>query len=123
MGNFDKWSTPKQVKIERRGDPRPLHRGPFKKGQRKKGKKARLDELASSKRWLELYTEWILMERQNKIDHPEWYRPSKYVRAYKPRYEEMFDEQYTKHMILIGKAILDGVITAVEGLDWRVKKP
>lgn len=47
MGNFDRWSTPKQIKIERAGEPRPLRRGPLKKSERKKGRKARIDEVVA----------------------------------------------------------------------------
>lgn len=47
MGNLDRWSTPKGIKIERAGNPRPLRRGFIKKSERKKGRKARLDEIVS----------------------------------------------------------------------------
>lgn len=49
MGNSDNWHTPKQLKIEREGEPRPPRRGPRKKAQRKKGVKARLDEVLSAR--------------------------------------------------------------------------
>jgi hypothetical protein len=58
MGNQDNWTTPKQIKIEREGEPRGTRRGKLKKGQRRKGRKARMDEVISAhKNWL-TYKGW-----------------------------------------------------------------
>lgn len=122
MGNDDKWTTPKQIKIERKGDPRPLRRGPLKKGERRKGKKARIDELLSSRKTLQQYAKWILDERQRRIDHPEWYIPRKdHLIAYDPHYEEYFDKHSRKHRDLLAEALTDGVIDSVR--EWLVGKP
>lgn len=60
MGGFDRWSTPKQIKMERAGDPRPLRRGALKRGERKKGRKARWDEVLSAYKTWQTYQKWYI---------------------------------------------------------------
>lgn len=121
MGNFDRWSTPKGIKIERKGDPRPLRRGLLKKGERRKGQKARIDELMSSKKTLEKYAQWIQDERQRRIDHPEWFIERPGVSFFQFHHEKWFDEHVKKHTKLLAAALKDGVIEEV--YDWWVWKP
>lgn len=107
MGNQDNWATPKQLKIEREGEPRGTRRGPLKKGERRKGIKARVDELKSSKRTLQTYAGWI-MEKQSRI-------------GYRFNWDRHFDEQQKKHRILLDAALKDKVIDSET--DWIVEKP
>lgn len=58
MGNSDNWTTPKQIKIEREGEPRGTKRGRLKKGERRKGVKARMDEVKSAYKTWQLYKKW-----------------------------------------------------------------
>lgn len=123
MGNFDNWTTPKQIKIERAGDPRPLRRGPLKKHERRKGQKARLDELLSSKKTLERYAGYILDERQRRIDHPEWFveRPGAAASYFQFHHELWFDQHIKKHTGLLRAAFRDKVIDSA--FEWWVFKP
>lgn len=107
MGNLDKWTTPKQIKIEREGEPRGVRRGPLKKGERKKGVKARIDELKSSRRTLQTYAGWM-MEKQSRI-------------GYRFDWERHFDEQQKKHRKLLYAAVKDSIIESET--DWLVEKP
>lgn len=59
----DKWTTPKHIKIEREGEPRGLRRGPTKKKHRRKGKKARMDEIISAQKRVKQYYDWMIEER------------------------------------------------------------
>lgn len=120
MGNQDNWTTPKQIKIERAGEPRGTKRGSLKKGERRKGKKARIDELLSAKRDCELYKKWFFDMKQRQIDHPEWFRPTKGLRTYNPQYKAWFREKQTKLLNLLGKAIRDEVITEEEAKQYEV---
>lgn len=70
MGNFDNWTTPKATKIAREGDPRGTRRGVLKKGERRKGPKARLDELKSAHQRLQQQIEWT--ERAPQSDDKWW---------------------------------------------------
>lgn len=65
MGNDfeDKWTTPKHLKIERKGEPRGFHRGSMKKKDRRKGPKARMDEIISAKNDVKRCYEWIQDEK------------------------------------------------------------
>lgn len=118
MGNSDKWTTPKQIKIERAGNPRTLKRGILKKGQRKKGVKARFDEILSSKKTLLRYAEWIIRERNQRIKHPEWCITEE---AFVEHYSEIFDTQEKKYFKLIDAAFDDGIID--DKTLWMVIKP
>ncbi len=55
----DNWTTPKHLKIERKGKPRGLRRGSTKKKDRRKGPKARMDEIISARNKVKLYYKWI----------------------------------------------------------------
>lgn len=118
MENLDRWTTPKQIKIERAGDPRPLRRGPLKKRERRKGSKARRDELLSSKQTLLRYADYIVRDRKTKAEHPEWYR---HPNHYDFHWEKHFDEHEKKHFKLIDAAAKDGVID--DPTLWTVIKP
>lgn len=59
----DKWTTPKHIKIEREGEPRGLRRGTLKKKHRRKGKKARMDEIISAQKRVKQYYDWVMRER------------------------------------------------------------
>lgn len=123
MGNQDNWTTPKQIKIEREGEPRGTRRGPLKKGQRRKGKKARIDEILSAMKDAKRYADWIVDERKRRKEHPEWYTPYKGMRHYDPEYEKWFDKAAFKLDGLILQAIEDKVISATEWKQYIVEKP
>lgn len=106
MGNFDRWKTPKQIKIARKGDPRPLRRG-IKKGERRKGKKARLDELMSHKTRLEFYADQLSQPR--------------YSRLFWQSDDRRFNEHRTKYTQLLQSALKDKIIDSA--WDWWVWKP
>jgi hypothetical protein len=119
MGNQDNWTTPKQIKIERAGESRGLRRGPLKKGERRKGVKARLDLLLSSKKTLLRYAEWILDDRKRREEHPEWY--SRGEGMWERWHEEYFDKHTKNHARLLADALRDGIID--ETKTWIVEKP
>lgn len=89
MGNFDKWTTPKQIKIERAGDPRPIRRGPMKKGDRKKGRKARTDEVLSALNTWKLYQKWY----EGCLTEEGWWkkRMKENMEKYKTKYFKLRD--------------------------------
>lgn len=113
MGHQDSYHTPKQIKIERKGNPRPLRRGPLKKGERRKGVKARLDELISSKKRLEEYARWIVESQERQKKQP--------VTFFDKWHLKWFDEHLKKHTKLLSAALKDGIIDWA--LDWWVFKP
>lgn len=112
MGNQDNWTTPKQIKIERAGEPRGTRRGILKKGQRKKGRKARLDEVLAAKKEAERYRQYVHDDEKRRIEHPEWYtpEPESRLRRYDPEYKKWFAKAKEKLDKLIEKAIKDGVM-------------
>lgn len=111
MGNHDNWTTPKQTKIEREGEPRGVQRGPLKKNQRKKGIKARMDELKSARQTLQTYAQWIREERR---------RPQN-ANSYRFHWEQYFDWQQKKYDKLLVNAVRDGILINPD--EWKVKKP
>lgn len=123
MGNSDRWSTPKQIKIEREGEPRGTRRGPLKKGERRKGRKARIDELLSAKRNTVRYAEYIVTERKRRAEHPEWFRPFRGLRPYEPEYEKWFDQCRMRLDSLIAAALRDKMIAPELVKDFLVEKP
>lgn len=90
MGNSDKWTTPKQIKIEREGEPRGTRRGPLRKGQRRKGIKARWDEVLSAKKTWQRYQEW-LERRTDKAGFFGGGWLEKEVKQSKAKYENLSD--------------------------------
>lgn len=121
MGNQDNWTTPKQIKIERAGEPRGTKRGSLKKGERRKGKKARMDEVLSAKRECERYKQYVLDDEKRRIEHPEWYTPvERGYRRYDPEYRKWFSKSQTLLLNLIGKAIRDEVMTEEDAKDYKV---
>lgn len=123
MGGFDRWHTPKQIKIERAGEPRGTKRGLLKKGQRRKGKKARVDEIISAMNDCKRYAKWIVEERKRRIEHPEWFTPYKNLYYYEPHWEKSFDEANLKLRILVAKAISDLQIDKEDVTKYSVEKP
>jgi len=122
MGNSDKWATPKQIKIERAGEPRGLRRGPIKKGKRKKGKKARIDEILAEKKRCLQYREWMIEDAKRKREHPERYRlrPGSSAKLYASVYGQWFDKSREKLVLLINEALRDGIIDVWEGNIYLV---
>lgn len=121
MGNQDNWSTPKQIKIERAGEPRGIKRGKLKKGERRKGKKARIDEVLSAKKSCETYKKYCLDDEKRRKERPEWYTQVEgKSRRYDPEYRKWFTEYQTKLLNLIGKAIRDGVFTEEDAKQYEV---
>lgn len=122
MGNQDNWTTPKQIKIERAGEPRGTKRGKLKKGERKKGKKARIDEVLSARNSARRYFEWMENDKKRRIEHPEWYQPldnPKLVR-YDPHYQRWYQREYDKHAKLVEKCLKDGVFTEAESKEYLI---
>lgn len=70
----DKWTTPKHLKIEREGEPRGFKRGPMKRKDRKKGKKARMDEIISAKNDVKRYYDWVKEDAKWGISTRDSYR-------------------------------------------------
>lgn len=119
------WRTPKQDKIER-DKPRPRNRGILKKGERRKGVKARIDEIKSAQSRTLRYRDWIVSEWKRFKEHPEWYRPlpkSYPARRYNPHYDEWFDREQKRLSELLLAAIKDRVLTFEEAGEYRVEKP
>jgi len=123
MGNQDNWTTPKQIKIEREGEPRGTRRGKLRKGERRKGKKARVDELLAAKKVAEQYRQYVHNDEKRRIAHPEWYtpEPEARLRRYDPEYKKWFAEAATKLKKLVDTTIKDGMITVEEAKDWVVE--
>lgn len=123
MGNFDRWKTPKQIKVERAGEPRKTGRGILKKGQRRKGKKARVDEILSAMNDCKRYAQWMIDDRKRRVEHPEWYRPIRGYYSYDPKYDEWFDRVKAKLDSLVTKAISDLQIAKEDATKYSVEKP
>lgn len=121
MGNFDKWTTPKQIKIERAGEPKGIKRGVLKKGQRRKGKKARIDEILSAKKKAEQYRQWFHDEQKRKREHPEWFKPIKGLRNYDPHYEEWFNKSNNRLKEIVECAVKDGVISTKDAENYMIE--
>lgn len=121
MGNDDKWTTPKQIKIEREGEPRGIRRGKLKKGKRKKGKKARIDELLAEKKDAELYRQWFHDDQKRMIEHPEWYLPVRGLHVYNPQHEKWFMKHKIRLAALVELAVKDGVITAEDAENYTIE--
>lgn len=120
------WTTPKQIKIEREGQPHPRNRGILKKGERRKGKKARIDEILSARQHALRYRDWIVAEWKRFKDHPEWYKPlpSSYRdKRYNPKYDEWFEHANKRLKKLISAALLDGTIKTDDVRSLTVDKP
>lgn len=120
MGNLDKWSTPKQIKIERAGEPKGCKRGINK--NRKKGKKARLDEVLSARNSARRYFEWMEDEKRRRIEHPEWYTHIKgsKLSAYEPHYQKWYQREFDRHAKLLGKCIEDGILKFDESQEYLI---
>ena len=123
MGNQDNWHTPKQLKIERAGEPKNIKRGKLKTGQRRKGKKARMDEVLSAKKDAERYRQYINDDAQRRMEHPEWYtpEPEARLRRYDPDYRKWFAKSQLKLKELIEKAVEDGVMKGEESEYYWVE--
>ena len=96
----DNWNTPKQIKIEREGEPRGFHRGPLKKKYRRKGKKARMDEIISAQNRVKQYYEWVIRERSR---HTGW--------DDRAMYKAWHTEAVRKLRNLLKLALRDGIIS------------
>lgn len=119
------WRTPKQDKIER-DKPRPRNRGILKKGERRKGVKARIDEIKSAQSRTLRYRDWIIGEWKRFKDHPEWYRPLPKGYRWKPyqwRYDESFDREQKNLNQLLVMAINDKVLSYEDAKQYEVEKP
>lgn len=121
MGNQDNWTTPKQIKIERAGEPRQTRRGALKKGERKKGKKARVDEILSALNDCQKYSQYIKDDAQRRIEHPQWYTPFEGPGVrYEPAYHKWFETALGKLKSLLAKAVKDGVITENDSVYYEI---
>lgn len=122
MGNQDNWTTPKQLKIEREGEPRGIRRGNHKKSKRRKGKKARIDEILAAKKAAERYREHIHDDEKNRIEHPERYIPVEIgLKRYNPEYRKWFKKATTRLEEIIARAVKDSIITAEDAEDYIVE--
>jgi len=124
MGDTDKWSTPKQIKIERAGEPTGIRRGILKKGERKRGKKARIDQILSAQKDVRFYADFISKDAKSRQEHPEWYdtivMDGRKYRRYDPSYQKWYDESYQKLIKLIAKCVKDGVLTLEESKQYLI---
>lgn len=121
MGNQDNWTTPKQIKIEREGEPKGTRRGPLKKGERRKGKKARMDEVLQAMKDAERYKKWYWDEQKRMKEHPEWYKPQKGLLRWEPHYRQWFEKAVQKLNKLVAKAVEDGVLTELAAEHYEVE--
>lgn len=104
-----------------KGEPRGIKRGKLKKGERRKGKKARLDEVLSAKKDCERYREYINRDEKNRLEHPEWYTPVEHgVYRYDPDYMKWFTEKQIYLEELIEKAIGDGFMKREDSVYYWV---
>lgn len=89
MGRQDNWTTPKQLKIERDGEPRASRRSSLSKRNRKKGPKARMDELVSAVRELKRAKEYLAHAEVREPADSWWNR---HMRESVARAQARFDE-------------------------------
>lgn len=122
MGNPNNWSEPKQNKIARAGEPKGVKRGVLKKGERRKGKKARLDEVLSARNSARRYFEHMESDKKRRLKHPEWYDYSERsgLVRYDPLYQKWYQREYDRHKKLLEQCILDGVITVDEYKEYLI---
>lgn len=122
MGNSDKWTTPKQIKIERAGEPKGIKRGILKKGQRRKGKKARLDEVLSARNTARRYYDWMKREEETRKAHPEWYvrTPNSKYAPWEPHWEKSYQREWERHSRLLNECIKDGILTSKEAEEYLI---
>lgn len=122
MGNPNNWSEPKQNKIARAGEPKGVKRGVLKKGERRKGKKARIDEVLSARNSARQYFEWMERDKKTRQEHPEWYRHTagSGLRPYEPHYQKWYQREFDRHAKLLEQCILDGVVTTDESKELLI---
>lgn len=96
----DKWHTPKHLKIEREGEPRGLRRGPMKKKDRRKGPKARMDEIISARNQVKRYYDWAQEDKKRKGTY-----------FMRDAYAKWHAEGVQKLKKLLELALQDGIIT------------
>lgn len=108
MGRQDNWSMPKQLKIARDGEPKGIKRG--KNKDRRKGQKARLDELLAAKKTAEAYRKWTLKS----IERAEIYGREDYFTGW----GDLFQKARKKIEVLILAAALDGVLKTKEEAEF-----
>lgn len=125
MGNQDNWTTPKQIKIEREGEPKVYKRGVLKNGERKKGKKARIDEVLSARNEVRRSADLIAQEVKRRKEHPEWYvdvrtKGGRVLKPYDPMYQKWYDRAYQRYEKLVSKCIEDGVFTLTESKAYAI---
>lgn len=96
----DNWTTPKHLKIEREGEPRGLRRGPTKKKDRRKGQKARMDEIVAARNQVKRYYDWAQEDKQR--------NGATFMRS---AYTKWHAEDVQKLRKLLKLALADGIIT------------
>jgi len=96
----DNWATPKHIRIEREGEPRGFRRGPMKKKDRRKGPKARMDEIISAKNQVKRYYEWVQADKERNG-----------MGFMRDAYRKWHAEGVQKLRKLLKKALGDGIIT------------
>ena len=106
----DNWTTPKHLKIERKGEPRGLRRGPTKKKNRRKGSKARMDEIIAAKNEVKRIYGWIQDDKEN-MERGKGMRGS---------YAKWHAADVQKLRKLLKKALEDDIITE-EGAKYVQK--
>lgn len=102
MGNDfkDNWTTPKHLKIERKGEPRGLRRRPMKKKDRRKGPKARMDEIIAMRNRVKTTYNWVQEDKTRK-----------WGIGVRNAYREWHAQDLRKLRKLLKKALEDGIIT------------
>lgn len=121
MGNYDRWSTPKQIKIERAGESKKKNRGVLKKGERKKGRKARLDEVLSARNEARRYFQWMEDEKERRRSHPEWYMKTRQSgKGWEPKWQERYQQAFDKHSKLLRKCVQDAIIAFDESQEYLI---
>lgn len=102
MGNDfeDNWTTPKHIKIERQGEPRGTRHGSLKKKDRRKGPKARMDEIISARNEVKRCYGWVQDDRE-----------INWGLGIRGAYRKWHAQAVQKLRKLLKKALEDGIIT------------
>ncbi len=113
-----------RLRLLREGEPRATRRGILKKGERRKGKKARIDEILSLQNQLKRYATRIIAERKRHKEHPELYGPLPAGLAHWSfGYEKWFDECRKKLDRVLLKAVDDSIISNSDIKTYIMEKP
>ncbi|KKN30169.1 hypothetical protein LCGC14_0836830 [marine sediment metagenome] len=110
----DNRTTPKHIRIEREGEPKGLRRGPTKKKNRRKGPKARMDEIIAAKNEVKRVYGWIQDDKERTWATSLW---GNGMRGSYVKWHAAYVQKLRK---LLKKALKDNIITE-EGAKYVQK--